>query len=143
MDKGLGHHSDVVGRGPPIPARPAGLGFFHADVADRLLDALSELRQLPEHWIPSVRWNDQRPISADFGGDPDTVQPITWRIPSRAHKRASNLNGNSPEAGAVDFPSCPCSQSGSMNTRQPATARQLANSHIEWLIRLQEDRKLP
>jgi para-nitrobenzyl esterase len=48
----------------------------------------------------------------------------------------------SPEAGNDLFHQA-VSQSGAMTTRSTNSARTSANSHIEWLIRLIEDRKTP
>ncbi|WP_022963186.1 carboxylesterase family protein [Halopseudomonas pelagia] len=135
--RALANHSDVVVVVVQYRLGPLGW-FFHPDVqtggAD---DALSDSGNFGTlDTIRALEWIQTN--IADFGGDPDNVT-ITGE--SAGAHNVLNLMV-SPEAGGGLFHRA-MSQSGAMNTVSPSSARNSANSHIEWLIRLLEDRKTP
>lgn len=132
----LANHSDVVVVVVQYRLGPLGW-FFHPDVQTGGADLLSDSGNFGTlDTIRALEWVQEN--IADFGGDPDNVT-ITGE--SAGGHNVLNLMV-SPEAGGGLFHRA-MSQSGSMNTRSPTTARNSANSHIEWLIRLTEDRKTP
>lgn len=134
--RALANHSDVVVVVVQYRLGPLGW-FFHPDVQTGGADALSDSGNFGTlDTNRALEWIKTN--IANFGGDPDNVT-ITGE--SAGAHNVLNLMV-SPEAGGGLFHRA-MSQSGSMNTRSPATARNSANSHIEWLIRLQEDRKTP
>ncbi|KAA0696389.1 hypothetical protein DT594_03295 [Halopseudomonas laoshanensis] len=134
--RALANQSDVVVVVVQYRLGPLGW-FFHPDVQTAGADTLSDSGNFGTlDTIRALEW--VKANISDFGGDPDNVT-ITGE--SAGAHNVLNLMV-SPEAGGGLFHRA-MSQSGSMNTRSPTTARASANSHIEWLIRLQEDRKTP
>ncbi|WGK62297.1 carboxylesterase family protein [Halopseudomonas sp. SMJS2] len=131
----LANHSDVVVVIVQYRLGPLGW-FFHPDVQTDGADPLSDSGNFGTlDTIRALEWVQTN--IADFGGDPSNVT-ITGE--SAGAHNVLNLMA-SPEATGLFHRAM--SQSGSMNTRSPAAARSSANSHIEWLIRLLEDRKTP
>lgn len=111
--------------------------FFHPDVQTAGVDALSDSGNFGTlDTIEALKWIKAN--IADFGGDPDNVT-ITGES-AGAHNVLNLLV--SPEASGDLFQQA-VSQSGAMTTRSTGSARTSSNSHIEWLIRLIEDRKTP
>lgn len=131
----LANHSDVVVVVVQYRLGPLGW-FFHPEVQTDGADPLSDSGNFGTlDTIRALEWVQAN--IADFGGDPSNVT-ITGE--SAGGHNVLNLM-TSPEATGLFHRAM--SQSGSMNTRSPAAARSSANSHIEWLIRLLEDRKTP
>jgi para-nitrobenzyl esterase len=111
--------------------------FFHPEVQTGGADPLSDSGNFGTmDTVQALKWIKSN--IADFGGDPDNVT-ITGE--SAGAHNVLNLMV-SPEAGNDLFHQA-VSQSGAMTTRSTNSARTSANSHIEWLIRLIEDRKTP
>lgn len=111
--------------------------FFHPDVQTGGADPLSDSGNFGTlDTIQALKW--VKANIADFGGDPDNVT-ITGES-AGAHNVLNLLV--SPEADGGLFHQA-VSQSGAMTTRSTSNARTATNSHIEWLIRLIEDRKTP
>lgn len=132
----LANHSDVVVVVVQYRLGPLGW-FFHEDVQTNGADPLSDSGNFGTlDTIRALEWVQAN--IADFGGDPANVT-ITGE--SAGAHNVLNLMV-SPEASGGLFHRA-MSQSGSMNTRSPAVARASANQHVEWLIRLLEDRKTP
>ncbi|WP_150301275.1 carboxylesterase/lipase family protein [Pseudomonas profundi] len=131
----LANHSDVIVVVVQYRLGPLGW-FFHPDVQTGGSDPLSDSGNFGTlDTIRALEWVQAN--IADFGGDPDNVT-ITGE--SAGGHNVLNLM-TSPEAAGLFHRAM--AQSGSMNTRSPAAARTSANAHIEWLIRLREDRKTP
>ncbi len=131
----LANHSDVVVVVVQYRLGPLGW-FFHPEVQTDGADPLSDSGNFGTlDTIRALEWVQAN--IADFGGDPNNVI-ITGE--SAGGHNVLNLMA-SPEAAGLFHRAM--SQSGSMNTRSPTAARNSANSHIEWLIRLLEDRKTP
>lgn len=131
----LANHSDVVVVVVQYRLGPLGW-FFHPEVQTDGADPLSDSGNFGTlDTIRALEWVQAN--IADFGGDPNNVI-ITGE--SAGGHNVLNLMA-SPEAAGLFHRAM--SQSGSMNTRSPAAARNSTNSHIEWLIRLLEDRKTP
>jgi len=131
----LAKHSDVIVVVVQYRLGPLGW-FFHPDVQTAGADLLSDSGNFGTlDTIRALEWVQAN--IADFGGDPDNVT-ITGE--SAGAHNVLNLMV-SPEASGLFHRAM--SQSGSMNTRSPSSARTSTNSHIEWLIRLLEDRKTP
>lgn len=132
----LANHSDVVVVVLQYRLGPLGW-FFHPDVQTGGADPLSDSGNFGTlDTIRALEWIQAN--IADFGGDPDNVT-ITGES-AGAHNVLNLLV--SPQASDGLFHRA-MSQSGSMNTRSPTAARTSANQHVEWLIRLLEDRKTP
>ncbi|MFO7703642.1 MAG: carboxylesterase family protein, partial [Halopseudomonas sp.] len=132
----LAKHSDVVVVVVQYRLGPLGW-FFHPEVQTGGADPLSDSGNFGTlDSIRALEW--VKTNISNFGGDPDNVT-ITGE--SAGAHNVLNLMV-SPQAGDGLFHRA-MSQSGAMNTRSPVNARNSANSHIEWLIRLQEDRKTP
>jgi para-nitrobenzyl esterase len=111
--------------------------FFHPEVQTGGADPLSDSGNFGTmDTVQALKWIKAN--IADFGGDPDNVT-ITGE--SAGAHNVLNLMV-SPEAGNDLFHQA-VSQSGAMTTRSTNSARTSTNSHIEWLIRLIEDRKTP
>lgn len=110
--------------------------FFHPDVQTAGADPLSDSGNFGtlDH-VQALQWIQDN--IAAFGGNPDNVT-ITGES-AGAH---NVLNLMVSEQGENLFHRA-VSQSGAMNTRNTAAARTSANQHIEWLIRLLEDRANP
>lgn len=131
----LANHSDVVVVVVQYRLGPLGW-FFHEDVQTNGADPLSDSGNFGTlDTMRALEWVQAN--IADFGGDPANVT-ITGE--SAGAHNVLNLMV-SPEASGLFHRAM--SQSGSMNTRSPAAARTSANQHVEWLIRLLEDRKTP
>lgn len=132
----LANHSDVVVVVVQYRLGPLGW-FFHPAVQTNGADPLSDSGNFGTlDTIRALEWVQDN--IAAFGGDPDNVT-ITGE--SAGGHNVLNLLV-SPEAGGGLFHRA-MSQSGSMNTRSTTAARNSANQHVEWLIRLLEDRKTP
>lgn len=111
--------------------------FFHPDVQTGGADPISDSGNFGTmDTVQALKWIQEN--IAEFGGDPDNVT-ITGE--SAGAHNVLNLMV-SPQADNGLFHQA-VSQSGAMTTRSTNSARTSANSHIEWLIRLQEDRKTP
>ncbi len=110
--------------------------FFHPDVQTGGVDALSDSGNFGTlDTVRALEWIEEN-IQA-FGGNPDNVT-ITGE--SAGAHNVLNLLVSPKAEGLFDRA---VSQSGAMNTRTPAAARASANQHIEWVIRLREDRANP
>lgn len=134
--RNLVENSDVVMVVVQYRLGPLGW-FFHPDVQTGGADPLSDSGNFGTlDTVQALQWIQNN--IADFGGDPDNVT-ITGE--SAGAHNVLNLMV-SPQAGNGLFHQA-VSQSGAMTTRSTAAARSSANSHIEWLIRLLEDRKTP
>lgn len=111
--------------------------FYHPDVQTNGADPLSDSGNFGTlDTVQALKWIKEN--IASFGGDPDNVT-ITGE--SAGAHNVLNLMV-SPEADNDLFHQA-VSQSGAMTTRSTASAHAATNQHIEWLIRLIEDRKTP
>lgn len=134
--RNLVENSDVVMVVVQYRLGPLGW-FFHPDVQTGGADPVSDSGNFGTmDTVQALKWIQAN--IAEFGGDPDNVT-ITGE--SAGAHNVLNLMV-SPEAGNGLFHQA-VSQSGAMTTRSTSNARNSANSHIEWLIRLLEDRKTP
>lgn len=134
--RSLVENSDVVMVVVQYRLGPLGW-FFHPDVQTGGADPLSDSGNFGTlDTVQALKWIQAN--IAQFGGDPDNVT-ITGE--SAGAHNVLNLMV-SPEASNGLFHKA-VSQSGAMTTRSTNAARNSANSHIEWLIRLLEDRKTP
>src|SRR5690606_3295802 len=132
----LANHTDVVLVVVQYRLGPPGWSF-HPAVQPQGADPLSDSGNSGP--LETIRAREcVQAHHARLGGDPANVT-----ITGEAARRNNGQNLLvSPEAGGGLFHRA-MSQSGSMNARSPAAARNSANQHGEWLIRLLEDRKTP
>jgi len=134
--RNLVENSDVVMVVVQYRLGPLGW-FFHPDVQTAGADPVSDSGNFGTmDTVQALKWIQAN--IANFGGDPDNVT-ITGE--SAGAHNVLNLMV-SPQASDGLFHKA-VSQSGAMTTRSTNAARTSANSHIEWLIRLLEDRKTP
>lgn len=133
--RALAERSDVVVIAIQYRLGPLGW-FFHPDVQTNGADALSDSGNFGTlDTIRALEWIQAN--ASAFGGNPDNVT-ITGE--SAGAHNVLNLLVSPKAEGLFDQA---VSQSGAMNTRTPTAARTSANQHIEWVIRLREDRANP